>query len=253
MGELQGFMSDNSNIGVQSFCFRAFKDNQRVAELVKECGLSKIELCGVHADFKDEGSFDDVISVYRDAGVQIVSIGVQRFAGDRNTESKYFAFARRAGAGVISADFAIDSVPQSYETVQSLGDEYDINVAIHNHGGPHWLGSAAMLGHVFGEAGNRVGLCLDTAWALDSREDPVAMARNFSDRLYGVHVKDFVFDRARKPEDVVIGQGNLDLPAFVAALKEGGFPGPMVLEYEGDVDNPVPALKQCVAALAQLA
>ena len=34
------------NLGVQSYCFRNFKDNKKVAEMVKELGLDKIELCG---------------------------------------------------------------------------------------------------------------------------------------------------------------------------------------------------------------
>ena len=71
--------------------------------------------------------------------------------------------------------------------------------------------------------------------------------------LCGVHVKDFVFDRAARPEDVVVGTGNLDLPAFQQKLTEVGFTGPAILEYEGDVDDPVPALTECVAAIRGIA
>ena len=46
-----------------------------------------------------------------------------------------------------------------------------------------------------------------------------------------------------------IGTGNLDLPKFMGALKKINFTGPLVIEYEGDIENPVPALKECVAAL----
>jgi hypothetical protein len=31
------------------------------------------------------------------------------------------------------------------------------------------------------------------------------------------------------------------------------FTGPLVIEYEGDAENPVPALKKCVEALKSLA
>jgi sugar phosphate isomerase/epimerase len=106
-----------------------------------------------------------------------------------------------------------------------------------------------MLRHVFKTTSPRIGLCLDTAWALDSGEDPVKMTREFGGRLYGLHVKDFVFDRAGKPEDVIVGTGNLDLSGLVEACREVDFNGYAVLEYEGDVENPVPAVRKCVEAV----
>ena len=36
-----------------------------------------------------------------------------------------------------------------------------------------------MLQHVFGMTSDRIGLCLDTAWAIDSRLDPVKMVTQF--------------------------------------------------------------------------
>jgi sugar phosphate isomerase/epimerase len=98
---------------------------------------------------------------------------------------------------------------------------------------------------VFKQTSKRIGLSLDTAWAIDARQDPVAMAEKFADRLYGIHIKDFIYERVRKPVDVVAGEGLLELPAFLKKLKEIDFNGYCVLEYEADVDNPVPALKNC--------
>ena len=241
------------NLGVQSYCFRGFKENQKVIESVKACGLARIELCGVHADFTDEKSFDKVIGLYRGAGVAIDSIGVQGFKNNEAVETKFFEFAKRAGAKLISADFDLETVPQCYRTAEKLAEKYDIRLAIHNHGGRHWLGSARMLQYVFANTNDRIGLCLDTAWALDAGEDPLALVEKFAKRLYSVHLKDFVFDRARKPQDVVVGTGNLDLKKAGAALKKIGFAGALVLEYEGDVANPVPALVQCVKAVQSAA
>jgi hypothetical protein len=46
-----------------------------------------------------------------------------------------------------------------------------------------------------------------------------------------------------------VGTGNLDLPQLLKNLEAVNFGGYAVLEYEGDVENPVPALKECVAAV----
>ena len=60
------------NFGVQSYCFREFKENQKVAQLVREIGLNRLEICGIHADFNDVRSFEKIVAVYRAAGVEIV-------------------------------------------------------------------------------------------------------------------------------------------------------------------------------------
>jgi inosose dehydratase len=233
-------------LGVQSYCFRGFKDNRTVAKMVKDCGLDRIEICGVHCDFTDTARFKDVISIYKDAGVDICSIGVQGMSNSVDKERKFFEFIKMVGVRLMSVDFDINTVPEAYRTAENLAEEYDVRLAIHNHGARHWLGSSQMLEYVFKNTSDRIGLCLDTAWALDSREDPVQMAEKYKDRLYAVHLKDFVFDRAAKPQDVILGEGNLNLKQLLETLDKNSFSGEAIIEYEGDVNNPVPALKKCV-------
>ena len=238
-----------TQLGAQSYCFRGFKDNATVIAKLKECGLDKIELCGVHADFSNESQFDEVIKQYADGGVEIVAIGVQSFKNDEAAERKYFEFARRAGAKFISCDFAVEGMPQCLDTAQKVAAEFDIKLAIHNHGGKHWLGSGQMLKHILKNTDESIGLCLDTAWALDAGEDPLQLVKDCANKLYGLHIKDFIFDRARHPEDVVVGSGNLNLAELRSTLEAVNFSGYAVLEYEGDVENPVPALTKCVEAV----
>jgi hypothetical protein len=71
-----------TRLSVQSYCFRGTKDNAAVAGKVKACGLSAIEVCGVHVDFAAPATFADAVRTYRDAGVAIVSAGVNRISGD---------------------------------------------------------------------------------------------------------------------------------------------------------------------------
>ena len=68
-----------------------------------------------------------------------------------------------------------------------------------------------------------------------------------------MHYKDFTFDKDAMWNDVVVGTGNLDLPAFVGALEKANFDGVAVIEYEADVESPVPALTQCVERMRQSA
>ncbi len=236
-------------LGIQSYCFRNFKDNAKLAELLKDCGVGAVELCGVHVNFGDTSSFDKAIATFKDAGIKIVSIGVEGVGAKSEELEKRFVFAKQAGAKFISVHFSLAEAPECYRTGERLADKYDLKLAIHNHGGKHWLGSGEMLQHVLNSTSERVGICLDTAWAMDSHEDPVKLVERFGKRLYGLHLKDFVFNRAGGHEDVVVGTGNLNLKALAAALEGVSFSGYSVIEYEGDVENPVPALKSCVSGI----
>ena len=240
------------DLGIQSFCFRGFNSNEEVISNLKSCGVAAIELCPVHVDFRDPSSFSEVINTYRENGIRIVSAGVLTLQGEEADNRKWFEFARLAGSEHISVNFRPSSSPDSWKMAEGLAEEYDLHLGIHNHGGRHWLGSCESLDHVFASTGDRIGLCLDTAWALDAREDPIAMAERYADRLYGVHIKDFVFDRAREPEDVIVGEGNLDLPRLAELIESNEKVKMVVLEYEGDVENPVPALTECVKAVGSL-
>jgi hypothetical protein len=55
--------------------------------------------------------------------------------------------------------------------------------------------------------------------------NPAGWVQKFPQSIYGLHLKDFVFGRDGAWQDVVVGEGNLDLPALLAALDEAGFDG----------------------------
>ncbi len=238
----------NETFGVHSFCFRKF-DNQQTAAAAREMGLDNVGISNVHGQFQEPEGFAETIAIYRDAGLQISSIGVVQLTGDEAIDRNPFEFARRADCPILAVNFRPETFEKASALAQKLAEEYEVRCGIHNHGGYHWLGNSEILEHVFKNCGPRLGLFLDTAWALSARQNPVEMARKFGDRLCGIHLKDFVFDRLGKTSDVIVGEGGVDLPAFVAAVTEANFTGSCTLEYEAEAENPLPALKKCVSAI----
>jgi sugar phosphate isomerase/epimerase len=232
-------------LGIQSWCFRGYKDHPAVISALKACGVTRLEMCGVHFDPTSGPDCGPVIDLYKEHGITLSAYGVHGFGADRAKARKVFEFAARAGFDTISANLG----PGGLETVEALCKEFGKKVAIHNHGRRHHLGSVEALNDLFSRASSNVGLCLDTAWMLDSGWDPVEVARQFRERLYGLHIKDFVFDRAGKPEDVVVGKGNLNLDGLIQWLIASDFQGYLTLEYEGDVENPIPPTAKCVQAV----
>jgi sugar phosphate isomerase/epimerase len=244
-------MSRARDFGIQSYCFREVKDNAVLAETVRGLGLNKIELCRVHADFYQPAAFPNVVKTYRDAGIAIVSFGVETFVGDEK-EREVFQCAALAGAKYIAARFKVDSFPEAIRKCQKLSDEFGVRVGIHCHGGWSFGGQPDVLDYLIKLGAPQIGLCLDTAWCLQIGPylgKPVEWAKRYAGHIYGIHYKDFKFGPDGQWIDTVVGRGNLDLPAFIQALDDNGFDGEGVIEYEGDWQNPLPALKNCVAAM----
>lgn len=232
------------SLAIQSWCFRGLGSAQEIIAALKACGVSRVELCDLHINpFSPD--YPRVARQYADAGITIAGYGVHGFDGDVEKSRKVFEMARALGLRAITGTFSPPDLP----SIEPLCQEYDMRLAIHNHGRLDIFGTPFSLQQIFRQSSPYIGLCLDTGWMLDCGVDPIEVAKTFRDRLYALHVKDFVFDRAGRPQDTISGEGNLDLAALAAFLVETEFDGDITLEYEGDVDNPIPATRTCVEAV----
>lgn len=244
----------NQPVAIQSWCYRHFKAVPDFIAKLKETGVSATELCALHANFTDPATFADTKKTFDLAGVQIVAIGVEGMTGDPARDKPRFEFCKALGVPNMSIHFAPDLMDNNFaglKNVDALAEQFGVKIGIHNHGGYDWLGTDRILRYIFDRT-RHIGLHMDTAWAIDAKQDPCKWAETFKDRLTGVHVKDFLYSEKREPRDVIIGTGILDLPKLMSTLKTNHFTGPIVIEYELDAENPVPALKECVAKLKTL-
>ena len=75
--------------------------------------------------------------------------------------------------------------------------------------------------------------------------DPIEALGLLAPHVASVHCKDGTWPAMERPEslgqEVPLGQGNVDLPAFIAALKEMGYRGLLAIEREGVSDPNVRA------------
>ena len=112
-----------------------------------------------------------------------------------------------------------------------------------------------------------VGLCLDTGHCVYGHGDSVKEAEKYKDKLRFVHIKDCdtkVLGQARKNKwtfeeaiehkvFTVIGQGNIDFPAFFRALVENGYSGWSVVEQDVKFGaTPIPPAQNVAASLKYL-
>jgi len=112
-----------------------------------------------------------------------------------------------------------------------------------------------------------VGLCLDTGHCVYGHGDSVKEAEKYKDKLRYVHIKDCdvkVLDEARRNKwtfdeaiehkvFTVIGQGNIDFPAFFQTLVKNGYSGWSVVEQDVKFGaTPIPPAQNIAASLKYL-
>jgi len=124
--------------------------------------------------------------------------------------------------------------------------KYNLKVAIHNHGpGDDLYSSPNDVYEKIKKLDKRIGFCLDIGHTFRIGQDPVEMARKYTNRLYDIHFKDI--DKAGKDGAYVeCGRGVMDLRPFLQLLQEINYQGVVSFEYEKDGEDPLPGAAESV-------
>ena len=231
--------------GFQSYSLRHFSQTEDLAGEAEKLGLLFVE---VHSGHLPTDATDEGISRFKQAldrvGVEVNAFGVESFTADHEANQRLFQFGQKLDVENLSADPSKDA----FESLQQLVAQYDIRIAIHNHGPederwrrPEWILEAVK------DLDPRIGACVDTGHYLRAGVDPVEAIRMLGSRVWGVHLKDF----DAESEEQIVGQGRLNLVETFQALLDVGFKGPLSLEYESHMENPVPSMREGLEAAAE--
>ena len=231
-------------LGIQIYSLRGFPVDVALQH-VHDLGIKAVEFFpGMFPITDDAAAIAAMQRKLAGLGLTISGHGVNRFTADAAANRRLFAFAKAAGIRTITAD----PDPDSFASLDELVKEFDVRVAIHNHGPRHRYNKAADVLAAIERRDPRIGACADLGHFIRSAEKPVEVIRLLKGRLYGVHLKDFK-DMQDVTTGVILGKGHLDVPAVFAALVQTGFPasGALSLEYEENPQNPLDDIRQCYA------
>jgi len=236
------------NLGLQSYTLREFPVDRALVE-INGLGLHGVELFNAHFNVASSPADIEAMKSRTQAlGIKILGHGVNPMTKDHEANRRWFEFAKKAGIRNISADPTEDS----FDSLDKLCEEYQIRIAIHNHGpGARYDKVADVLNAVKGHH-PLIGACADLGHYIRSAEDPVRVIHLLEGRLFGIHLKDFA-DQKRDTKGVILGKGHLDVAGVFRALQKVNFPadGCLVLEYEENAKNPLADVKECLAAAAE--
>jgi inosose dehydratase len=237
--------ANNLNLGLQLYSLRTYKVDEALKH-ARDLGFTFVEFySGMYPLDADAAAIAAMNKKLADLGLTISAHGVNRFTNDAGANRKIFEFAKAAGIRTLGAD----PDPDSFASLDELVKEFDVRVAIHNHGPTHRYNKAIDVLQAVEKYDARIGACADLGHYLRSGERPVEVIRLLKGRLYGIHLKDFA-EMQDKTKGVILGKGHINVPAVMGALVAADFPadGALSIEYEENPQSPLADIKACEQA-----
>jgi len=210
--------------------------------MTKRLGLRRISFKSFHLPLESsESEIRSVSSRVKESGLQLYGCGVVYM---RNEGEVHQAFDYAAAAGMK----VIIGVPnhELLDLVNRKVGEFDIQVAIHNHGpGDQLYPTPESAYNRIRDYDSRLGLCIDAGHTQRSDIDPSESVLEFRDRLLDVHIKD-VSAATREGSTVEIGRGVINIPKLLKTLGDVEYTGTVAFEHEKDPDDPLPGVAESV-------
>lgn len=239
-----GASSGNAlRLGVASYSLREFPREQAIS-MIEELQTPYISIKSFHLPYElAPAELATGRAQFEAAGLEIVGGGVITFEEDSDADVKrYFDYAKAAGMPLMT----VTGPPEVWPRVERFAKEYDIKVAIHNHGpeDERYPTPYEALEHVR-DRDPRMGVCVDVGHTARTGIDVVQSIADAGSRLIDMHLKDLrSFDGHT---DVVVGQGAMPITDIFQQLLVMNYEGAANLEYELDAEDPLPGMKQSFA------
>jgi sugar phosphate isomerase/epimerase len=225
-------------LGVASYSFRKFGRSQ-VIEFMKQLDVPYLNVKDVHLAISTPEQIKQAADAYAAAGIKLTAAGTIYFTEDKDDDMRRkFEYCKIAGIPLIIAG----PTPETLPRLEKFVKEYDIRIAIHNHGpeDKYFPSPLDALKAVKG-MDPRMGVCIDVGHARRAGADIPDAIHKVGARLYDVHMKD-LGDTSRKESQVPVGDGVLPIEKIFEALIAVNYPGYVDLEYEINEENPLPGM-----------
>jgi len=232
-------------LGLASYTFRNFTRAQTIAYM-KQLHLTDIN-CKDAKDHlpMDQAGEDAALADYAANGIKVHAVGTVYFPKDEDDDIRAkFEYAKRAGAkAIVAGDPAVTTLPR----IEKFVKEYDIALAIHNHGPEDkiWHSPYDVL-KVVEKMDPRIGCCIDIGHACRAGANVPQAVRDVGPRLFNMHAKDLT-DFTSKESQVAVGEGIIPIHAIFESLIAINYKGFVDLEYEIHGDDPMPGVIESFA------
>jgi sugar phosphate isomerase/epimerase len=237
-------------LGMASYTFRNFGRAEMIG-FMKQLNVVDLNAknVGDHlpADEREEAA---ALQNYSAAGIHLHAGGVISFTKDEDADIRAkFEYAKRARIPVIVGG---DPSPETLPRIERFAKEYDIRVAIHNHGPEDriWRSPLDVLQAVK-SLDPRMGCCIDVGHTVRAGTDVVEAIHEAGPRLHNMHMKDLT-NFQDKESQVAVGDGKMPVRKIFEALITEKYSGFVDLEYEVHPDDPMPGVTRSCAFMREV-
>ncbi len=225
--------SAGPELGLQSWTCRNMNFEQ-VVDFATKHGIKKIEFIAAHIN--PSAPAEENLrkkAVLDNAGLTAYSFGVNGTSLDKEANRKLFEFAKLMGIKLIIVE---PKDMAQWDNLETLVKEYDIKLAIHNHGKGSVYGDPATVKKVLAARDARIGVCLDIGWVTAAGFDAAEIFKSYGDRVYDMHFKDKktvkMADGKIVFEDTEVGKGEANYTGLFAEIKKSKWSGVMAIETD---------------------
>ncbi len=226
-------------LGVASYTLRKFPTEEAL-DMTVRCGVNRITFKDMHLPLDaSKETIRKTVELCRRKGVELYGAGVI-YMRTKGEVDNAFEYASTAGMEMIVG------VPnhELLEYVEGKVKQYNIKLAIHNHGpGDKLYPSAESAYRLIKNMDKRMGLCIDIGHTKRINRNPEQDVKDFFDRVLDIHIKD-VTAPAAEGTTAIIGRGVIDIPSFLRTVVKKGYTGTLALEYEAEADDPLPGMME---------
>ncbi len=226
-------------LGVASYSLRNFSQEEAL-DMTLRCGINRIAFKSMHLPLdSDKATIQKAVELCKQKGITLYGGGVI-YMKTKDEVDQAFEYAKTAGMEMIIG------VPnhELLDYVEGKVKEYNIKLAIHNHGPGDKLYPSAESAYVLiKNRDKRMGLCIDIGHTKRINRDPEQDVNDFFDRVFDIHIKD-VTKAASEGTTCIIGRGVINFPSFLKSIIKLGYSGTLALEYEADAKDPLPGMME---------
>ena len=226
------------NIGIQTWTLRNLTFDQMVEFCVKH-KLNHLQVIANHlSPTAPEAELKRKKAILDRHGLKVYTFGVAGTSMDKEQNRKLFEFAKMMGIKLIIVE------PRDYRILDNLEElvkEYDIKIAIHNHGIKSTYGNPLVVRNLIMHRDPRVGVCLDVGWVTSARFDAGKVFRDYKGRVFDIHLKDKTINHTASGDVATpagIGEGNCNFKGLFAALRDANYEGVLAIETDRSLKDP---------------
>jgi sugar phosphate isomerase/epimerase len=231
-------------LGVASYSLREFSRADAI-KMIKELNTPYVNIKSFHLPYElSPAELTAGRREFEQAGLQIVGGGNNNITEDTDQHVRlFFEYAKMNGMPLL----VIAPKPEILPRIEKFVKQYDIKVAIHNHGPEdQYFPAPKDALKLIKNMDPRVGLCVDIGHTTRTGADVVQEIADAGNRVLDLHLKDLK-ELMVKESQCIVGEGAMPIPAIFAQLQKMKYTGYANLEYEIDKENPLPGMKQSFA------